>query len=200
MVTGLVAVAVVASADVPRASAQPAHNRGASPQVRPTPTLASVTAELDRLARRAEQLAEQYNRAVISARSAGALATEARRQQGVADRRARLAQQSFVAMVTVQYEGGQSNSAGALLTSSNPQDYLDQLSTLDLVARQQASVVDGLQSARRAAGAAALRADSALSEARSRNRAISKGRADVVKQTAELRALRSRLTAAQQRA
>lgn len=166
----------------------------------PKPTVASVTAQLDRLAGQAERLAENYNRATIEVGAAAKAASVARNRAAAANVKYRLARQRFVTMVTARYETGAFSATGALLGSNDQQSYLDQLSTLDMLSRHQAEIVDSLELSQREATAANARASVSLKAAQQRKADLGARRAAVEKQTAKYRRLLSSLTAAQQRA
>ena len=112
---------------------------------------------LDRLGRQNEALDERYNQAaaLVAAekRRADAAARTARAAAAVATRA-----RNRLAMAAAQrYEAGAVDSTGLLLTSSTPEDYLNNLSSLDLVSGQFATLRSSA-AARRPARAHARRA------------------------------------------
>ena len=190
----VVAIAVIAGTCYAQAAA--------TPKPKPVPhTIAAVTAELDRLARGAEQLAEKYNQANAQAADAARQARIARERARAASADAARAHRKFVAVVTMQYEsGGSLDTAGALLTSQDPQSLVDRLTALDLLSRQQAAVVSSLQRAERAAHRADGQAAAQLKIAEHRRAVVADHRRAVLQQTATYKRLLSALTAAQRRA
>ena len=190
---GAAAVLVTPSAVAARPAAAP----HAKP---PKPTVASVTAQLDRLAQQAERLAENYNQATIDVAAARRGAAAARQRAAAANAQYAAARHRFVAMVTAQYETGSFSTTGALLGSKDQQSYLDQLSMLDMLSQHQADVVHSLQLTGRSAAVANSRAVELLKAAQQRKAELAARRTAVQKQTAKYRALLSTLTAAQQQA
>jgi cell wall-associated NlpC family hydrolase len=173
----------------------------AAAKPKPVPhTIAAVTAELDRLARGAEALAEKYNQVSAQAAHAARQARVARERSRVAEAAASLAHRKFVAVVTAQDQSGSLGAAGALLTSTDPQSYLDQLTALDFLARQQTAVVSGLQRAERSADRADNQAAQQVKTAEHRRAVVAGQRRAVLRQTGAYKRLLSTLTAAQRRA
>lgn len=166
----------------------------------PKPTISSVTARLDQLARQAERLAESYNQATIQVRSAERAAATAKQHAATARAEYARARQRFAAMITAQYETGAFSSTGALLTSHSQDNYLEQIAMLDMLSRQQADIVQHVQTTRGAANTAANTAATLLTQARRHKAALAARRTAVSKQTAKFRALLDTLTNAQQQA
>ena len=196
----LLAAYLTAAAAVLTPSAVAARPAAAPRAEPPKPTVASVTAQLDKLARQAERLAENYNQATIEVATAGKAATAARHRAAATNAQYTAARHRFVTMVTAQYETGAFSATGALLDSTDQQSYLDQLSMLDMLSRQQADIVHSLQVAGRSAAAANSRAAELLKSAQRRKTEVAARRTAVQKQTAKYRALLSSLTAEQQQA
>lgn len=191
-VTALVAAAAIAVTLLPAHAAAAPHQR--------KPTIASVRAELDTLARRSERLAESYNKARMQVASAQRAADRARRRAASAQSNYRAARRKLSAMAVAQYEAGSFSTTGALLTSNGTQNYLDRLDTLDLVSQQQGAVTTHMKHTRGDAAAANSAARDLLTAARSRRDAVAARRTAVTKETAKFKALLSSLTAAQRRA
>lgn len=165
-----------------------------------TPTVTSVTAKLDALAKKTERLAEQYNKARIDVVSAQHAVDTSRRTVAEAATRYGLARAKFLAVITDQYENGSPSAAGSLLVSDSGPNYLDRLDMAALAAKHQSDVVNSVKSAKTAATAARARADSLLRSATAKRRAVSDQRAQTAAQTSKFKSLLATLTAAQQAA
>jgi cell wall-associated NlpC family hydrolase len=136
----------------------------------------TVNAQLDRLARRNDQLDEQYNVAAAAVRSALRSAQRAEQAAGQAAALYRAAHARFLQAVTQQYEGGPNASLGTLLTSDTPQSYLDSLSLSHYLACDFADTVRAEQAAHARAGQAADDAATALAAARAKQAALASRR------------------------
>ncbi len=166
-------------------------------QAAPKPTVASVTAQLHKLARQNEQLSEQYNEAGIDV---AAKQKQADKAAAVA-RKARdayLAAQGQVRSdIIEQYKGGGLDTAAALLTSRSSQNYLDQLSTLSLMSSRRVTLTRHLHAQKLAATKAAATAASLLAEASKNRKALAAARVSLKAQVAKYTKLLSELNAAQ---
>jgi peptidoglycan DL-endopeptidase CwlO len=141
----------------------------ASPQATPKPagppSISTVQKQLGQLTIQNTQLVEKYNQARIAvaakqrtAAAAALVATEAEDQFATAER-------ALGATVTVQYESGTFSTTGALLSSSNDENYLDQMASMALLSNHTAQQVAQLQDSRRTADAAQAQAKRLLSSA-----------------------------------
>jgi peptidoglycan DL-endopeptidase CwlO len=161
--------------------------------------IGSVNAQLARLSRRSDQLDERYD---VAANAVAAQQRAVRRAQhaaAVAAARYQAAHRRFLEAVTQQYEDSATNPVGTLLSSSDPQNYLDNLSLADYLARQFAATVHADQAAHAAAGAASHRAATALATARRGEAALAAQKTALDKQTKHFRQLLGSLTAQQRR-
>ncbi len=175
-------------------SFQPANAAG-RPRTSPAPTVASVTTRLDALSRRAERLAEQFNKSRIEV--AAAQRAAARSQRAAADTAAhyRDGRAAFVAIITAQYESGSiSPAANALLTSRSGQDYVTQLQLIDIAANNQTTVLNRLRDAEAAAHTAQTTAALALRTADARRATVTVQRARAAAETTKFTALLATLT------
>lgn len=171
------------------------------PLTRPAkPTVASVTSKLNGLARTAERLAEGYNKAVIDVTAARGKAATARHRASLAKAQYTVAHRQFVLTVRAQYESGSLSATDALLGSRNQQDYLNQLSTMDLASRQQGANLRAVGIAARSVAAANVRAANLLTAAHRRMTVAGARRLAVQHQINRFRSVLAGLTAAQQRA
>jgi peptidoglycan DL-endopeptidase CwlO len=173
------------------------HVAGAAPG---QPTIAEVTAKLDKLAKQNEVLAEQYNKANAEVQADQKAADTAQRQALTAatdfdKARARLRQ-----TVTAEYESASFSHAGALLTSKDGQNYLDTLNTMSLISSHRAEIVAQIKGVQSDAQAAQKKASALLSAAQARAAALDKKRKTIEADTQKFKDLLASLTAAQQRA
>jgi cell wall-associated NlpC family hydrolase len=163
------------------------------------PTVAQVSAKLDKLAKQNEVLSEQFNKATtqvaVEQKAADAAQRAALAAAGKFDRARALLSRT----VTAQYEAGNFSHAGALLTSKDGQDYLETLSTLSLISTHRAEIVQQINQAHTQAQAAQKKATKLLSAAKVKADALTKQRSQIVADTKKFKALLATLTAAQQR-
>jgi peptidoglycan DL-endopeptidase CwlO len=146
----------------------------------PAPTdAAGAAAQLEQVQRQAEALTEQWHaaqddlvarRADVVRLRAAVDPARAAADRAAADEERYRTQTDAVALST--YESGRLDAFNALLASRSPQDYLDEMSALEMVSSDQAAALDALTSAvdrsRRAqddASAATARAQTAADDA-----------------------------------
>jgi cell wall-associated NlpC family hydrolase len=163
-------------------------------------SIQQVSALLDKLGRQNEVLDERYNQA------AALVATERRRAQAAA-RTARTAAveeaqaRDRLAMAAEQrYEAGSSDSTGLLLISQNPQDYLNNLSSMDYLSGQFATLRSSAASAARRAHTTAQQAAARLASARSKAQALRAQRGTLVARTEHFKQVLAGLTEQQRQA
>lgn len=157
-----------------------------------------MTAKLDALGHRTEQLAEQFNKARLDVSTAARAADRSALAAARAASKYHAARVQFAQVITAQYESGSFGAAGALLNSDSGANYLDRLATLDLVSRQQADAVAHLRASKTTVSAARKRADAALRAAQAKRRDVGEQRSRAAAQTAKFEALLATLTARQQ--
>ena len=171
-------------------------------------TASEAVKQLAELSRQAEQLTEEYHlaRDELAARQAE-LAT-AQTDFGAAAAKAeeaRVRQDEFRGQVdrlaNASFQGARFNQLSALLVSSSPQDFLDQMSALDLLATDNrmaldslASVVRETEEAEKAANDATARAQAAEQQAAQIEADIAQRKADLEKRQAEVRQRYNQLT------
>jgi len=171
------------------------HVAGATPG---QPTVAEVTAKLDKLSKQNEVLAEQYNKATAEVK-AQQKAADAAQQQALSaatdfdKARARLSR-----TVTAEYESAAFSHAGALLTSSDGQNYLDALSTLSLISTHRAEIVSQIKSVHTRAETAQKKATELLAAAQKTATALDKQKKKIEADTKKFTDLLTTLTATQQ--
>lgn len=138
----------------------------AAPPHAPAPTVASVTAKLDKLADQTETITEQFNDAQRHVQRREKAVYAARRRASVAASIVHLARTKLTGIAVAQCEGGSFSHTGAILSSNSGQGYLDALETQDMIAAHTASVVSRLSVARAGADAARKSAQTLLSGTR----------------------------------
>ena len=194
---GLAAIFILTAALLPVVLSTGA---AAAPRRAPAPTVGSVTARLDALARQAERLAEQYNQAQIEVAAAQRAATIAQQNAAAAATAFSVVQDRLGSVMLAQYETGSFSTAGALLSSANGDNFLQQMSTLNQLADQQARLATTAQASKKTADAAAANAAALLRAAESKRSAVTKQRQAVTTETAKFSALLNTLTGAQRSA
>jgi cell wall-associated NlpC family hydrolase len=113
----------------------------ANPQPTPKPTVASATQKLNALSRQASELTEQYNLAQADLVAKQAAADRAAKRVKETQAALREALVDFRAVIVAQYEAPAFSATGALLTSTDDQNYLDRVNNLKLVAATRGDVV-----------------------------------------------------------
>lgn len=178
---------------------QPA-SAAAQPAASPTPTVGSVTSRLNTLSRRAERLAEQYNKARIDVGISQRAAVRAQSDAAAAARTFRVGHAAFVTLINDQYQSGSVSTTSMLLTSRSGQDYLDRLQLRGLAADHQSAVVGDLLRAQTAADTAKKKAAGLFTAAESRRKAVAAKQSRVAAQTKQYNTLLATLTTRQRHA
>jgi peptidoglycan DL-endopeptidase CwlO len=157
------------------------------------PDIGSVQARVDRLYHQAEQASERYNNARIQMQHAqarlGHLKSRTRRQQAEVDR----VHQQVVSSVLDQYQGSGVSSATRALTSTNPGEFLDQLTAISQFNDQRSEVMANF-----AAQVARLRTRQAqakreLAKVTSTKQRLGRDKAQIDRKAAEAKQLLARL-------
>ncbi len=162
--------------------------------------VAQAQAQLDALDRRAEQIAERYNRARIDLASAQGRYASAEQRVARADGQVAQLQKTIGAFAAAAYRSH--GLAGlAAVTDSSPQDFLDRASSLDQIARTQQQTLDDLHTARHVQQDAREAANRALSAQQDLTAQITADRtairSAVSQQQSLLQSLRTKLAALQ---
>jgi peptidoglycan DL-endopeptidase CwlO len=173
------------------------HVAGAAPG---QPTIAEVTATLDKLARQNEVLAEQYNKATAEVQADQKAADAAQRDALTAATDFDKARAMLRRTVTAEYESAAFSHAGALLTSTDGQDYLDALSTMSLISSHRAEIVSQIKAVHARAETAQTKATELLAAAQTKATALDKQKKKIEADTKKFTDLLAKLTAAQQAA
>jgi peptidoglycan DL-endopeptidase CwlO len=161
--------------------------------------IGAVNAELDRLARQNDQMDEQYNLATAALTTAKRAASRAQQAADEAAARYRAAHARFLQAVLQQYVNGPTPSIGNLMTSTAPQQYLDDLTLADYMSSQFAATVRAEQATQTDAVQAKHRAAVTLAAARDKEAALAKRRTALQQQSQRFQHLLDTLTAQQQR-
>jgi cell wall-associated NlpC family hydrolase len=174
----------------------------ATPDTTPTtkPTVESVRAKLDTLARKNSQIVDKYDGAKIRLDQRTAAAASADHASTLAQQHYSAARKNLVRIMQAQYMGSGLGAAGALLDSNSSVNYLDRLDVMNLVSIQTTEVVKNATHARKSAAAAAVAASHALDAAKAQRATLAEQRTAVQKQIAQYKDLLATLTAEQQAA
>jgi cell wall-associated NlpC family hydrolase len=164
------------------------------------PTIAQVTAKLDKLAKQNEVLAEQFNKATAEVHADQKAADAAQRAALAAAGNFESARVRLRQTVTAEYESSSFSHAGALLTSQSGQSYIDALNTMSLISSHRADVVTQIKTVHAKALDAQTKAAKLLTAAQAKATALDKQKNTIEAETAKFKKMLASLTAAQQRA
>jgi cell wall-associated NlpC family hydrolase len=164
------------------------------------PTIAQVTAKLDKLAKQNEVLAEQFNKATAEVQADQKAADAAQHAALTAAGNFETARIRLRQTVTAEYESSSFSHAGALLTSQDGQSYIDALNTMSLISSHRADIVTQIKSVHTKALDSQATAAKLLSAAQEKAAALDKQKNKIEAETAKFKKLLASLTAAQQRA
>ena len=162
-------------------------------------SIATVSALLDRLSRQNEILDDRYNGAVAAVAKQRTVAHRAEQAARAAAAASRRADNRLKEAAALRYEAGAIDPTGMLLTSENPQAYLDDLSAMDYLSSQFATLATRATAAEKRSGAAAHEAQLALARVQAKARAVKARRATLVARTAHFEKVLAALTAEQRR-
>jgi len=171
------------------------HVAGATPG---QPTIAEVTAKLDKLSKQNEVLAEQYNKATAEVKAEQKAADAAQQQALTAATDFDKARARLSRTVTAEYESGAFSHAGALLTSADGQTYLDALSALSLISSHRAEIVSQIKAVHTRAETAQQKATELLAAAQKKATALDKQKKAIESDTKKFTDLLATLNATQQ--
>jgi peptidoglycan DL-endopeptidase CwlO len=159
------------------------------------PTSASVQAQLTQLQRQKEALAERYNLAQIDVQGKQQAAAAARRAADHAQSAFVAARGQFRQVVTARYEAASFSAAGALLTSTNGDDYVSKMSELSLLTSHRGDLVAQISAAQAKAQAAQATAADLLSKANATLASVVTQRNEVLAKTKKFTDLLATVTA-----
>jgi cell wall-associated NlpC family hydrolase len=171
------------------------HIAGATPG---QPTIEEVKARLDKLAHQNEVLAEQYNKAAADVTAEQKAADTAQQTALSAAANFDKARARLGETITAEYESASFSHAGALLTSTDGQSYLDALDTLTLISSHRAEIVAEIKAIRAKAKAAQAQASKLLAAAQAKAAALDKQKKQMQVDTNKFKDLLATLTAQQQ--
>jgi peptidoglycan DL-endopeptidase CwlO len=165
------------------------------PPAPPTPqTSAEARQQLSQLSERAEIVSEQYNDATVTL-------TKRRAEYRVAAQQARAVQQQYIALggqlkrvVSAAYMNVPFGQFTMMLTSRSPGDFVDQLSTLRLLAVKRGMLVHRVAQVRAATLRAQSRAQAVLAAAQKVTQDMAATDADLKRKKVQLEALVQRLS------
>ena len=170
---------------------------GATPPAAPADTIASVTTKLTAISQQNEQLSEQTN-LVIADVAAKQQALQAAQAKAAAVAVAYTqAHDALKATLTAEYEGASFSRTGALLNSSSGQDYLDQVTTLNLLSAHRAVTVGQVATAKASATAAQTAANDLLAAANARRVVLQQQQASLASDQVKYQTLLSTLSSQQ---
>ena len=172
------------------------HVAGADPG---TPSIAQVTAKLDKLAEQNEALSEKYNKAAAEVAAEQKAADKAQQDALDAAKSFDKAHAQLSQTVIAEYESASFSRAGALLTSQDGQSYIDTLNTLNLISAHRAEVLSQITAAHTKAQTAQKTATKLLARAKTERDGLDKQRRKVEVDTNKYKLLLGQLNA-QQRA
>ncbi|PZS15237.1 MAG: hypothetical protein DLM57_13170 [Pseudonocardiales bacterium] len=195
----MVAVAALGVAALlipPAASATP------NPPKPPNPpqSVATVQQQLGDLAFKNTLLVEQYDQSQVAVQAKQRAADHAGQAAALAQTQYAKIRVALSQTLAAQYEGGSFSATGALLSSSDGQNYLDQLSTLNQMTAHIAQMIARASAAKQATTDAQQQATSLLASAKSKRDELAKQKDSVQKQVDKYTTLLATLTSAQRAA
>jgi cell wall-associated NlpC family hydrolase len=174
---------------------------GAAAHARPSlqRSIAQVSALLDRLSRQNEMLDERYNTAVAAAASQQKAARAAAQAARAAAHAAAVVREHLSMTAAQRYEAGSLDSTSLLLTSNNPQAYLNDLSSMDYLSSQLATLATQARTSAAHARTAAAHAAQEASSAQAKVRTVRSQQAVLQSRTDHFTTVLAGLSAEQQR-
>lgn len=154
--------------------------------------------QLATLMHNVEIVTEQYNQATLDLAKRKATETAAEAKVTAIDAKLGAASGKVRQMVSASYRALPFNDFTSFMASKSPQDFLDQLSALDVISQRQSAAVDALKTLRGQAAAAQQTARTAKAAAQTLVDSLAKQKATLDKQVADQQTLLSKLTAEQQ--
>lgn len=200
-----VAAAIVATTSialtvpgVATATPKPSTSNGQATK-KPT-TAAQAGDQLSTMSQRLEIVTEQYNAARVKLARRTHDAVVARAQLKRLQRQVHTLQGRVKKVAISAYQNGHLNSFSSFVSSSSPQTFLDQLSTLDVIQQKQTSVLTGLSTAKKQAVEVSNKATAAETDARRTATKLAEQKHTILGQVGELKKLRSQLSTKELRA
>lgn len=139
----------------------------ASAHADPEPTESELQAKVDKLAKKAEILTEEYNGQRLELKQAKKNARQARKRSDRLDQRLDKAREGLAELAASRYKSGRMGQPATLLASENPQDLVDRATMMNHLSRQQAAQLNDLQLSVREAAHAKKQAEKAAGKVQS---------------------------------
>ncbi len=158
-------------------------------------TSADAKKQLTQMSQKLEIITEQYNGARIELTKRRAEAVKARAEVKSLQRQVHTLQGKVKKVAVSAYQNGHLSSFSSFVTSKSPQAFLDQLSTLDVIAQKQTASLSGLAKAEKGAKAASARDAKAEAAAKTTLVRITAQKKTIGKQVNELTTLMNSLSA-----
>jgi peptidoglycan DL-endopeptidase CwlO len=182
------------------ATGDAAPHPAAAPRPATPQTAAEARTQLAELGEQGEKVAELYNDARVAYK-------KRLKESRAADKQARAAQAQYAVLagqvkqvVSSAYKNVPFGQFTTLLTSGSPREFIDQLSTLGLLADRRGALLNRIAGVRAAALKAQAKAQTAVAAAQKTQREIAARKADLAKREQVLRGLLSRFTASERAA
>lgn len=157
----------------------------ASAHADPEPTESELQAKVDKLAKKAEILTEEYNGQRLELKQAKKNARQARKRSDRLDQRLDKAREGLAELAASRYKSGRMGQPATLLASENPQDLVDRATMMNHLSRQQAAQLNDLQLSVREAAHAKKQAEKAAGKVQSATEDLEKKKEKVEDLVAE---------------
>jgi len=158
-------------------------------------TSAEAKTQLTQMSQKLEIITEQYNGARIDLTKRRAEVVKARTQVKTLQQQVHTLQGKVKKVAVSAYQNGHLSSFSSFVTSKSPQSFLDQLSTLDVIAQKQTASLSGLAKAEKGAKAAVARDAKAEAAAKTTLAHINAQKKTIGKQVTQLTTLMHSLSA-----
>ncbi|HEX3813215.1 MAG TPA: NlpC/P60 family protein [Mycobacteriales bacterium] len=179
------------------AHAAPAKTTGhdSSKSLKKPTTSAEAEKQLGAMNQRLEIITEQYNGANIDLAKRKHEAATAHADVSRLNRNIHTLQGKVKKVAVSAYQNGHLASFSSFLSSKSPQSFLDQLSTLDVIAKKQTSTLDGLSAAQKGAEKASAEANKAEAQAKATTIRLKTQKRTILTQVHQLNTLMHGLSA-----
>jgi cell wall-associated NlpC family hydrolase len=192
----LVRLAVVTTITAFTVSLLPGVSEAAPVKPASTPkTSQDAATKVEQLANQLETLSEEINGRAIQVKKLTTIAIKAKQAAATADQRYKQLAGEVSAIVRQTYMAAPFGQFTTLMTSGSPQDFLDQLSTLERMSETRGKVIGGAFKAKQQRDAATAAATSALRQASGQLKSLQAKKASLSKQIAQYRAMFDALSA-----
>jgi cell wall-associated NlpC family hydrolase len=158
-------------------------------------TAAEARKQLTAMNNRVEIVTEQYNGAVIDLAKRKAEATKARTDLVRLNKDITSLRGKVKGVAVSAYQNGHLASFSSFISSKSPQSFLDQLGTLDVIAKKQSTTLTGLAVAQKGAKKANADATTAEAAAKATKTKLDGQKRTILKQVSQLKTLTASLSA-----